>query len=82
MLCAGVRYGNGERTFYEHFQKAWIQDPAALPIVGSGSNLIPTIHVIDLARLVRRVVVENPKVHPYIFALDRSNKPTQKRIVN
>lgn len=24
VLCAGVRYGNGERTFYDHFQKAWI----------------------------------------------------------
>lgn len=41
---------------------------------------MPTIHVIDLASLVRRVVIENPKVHPYIFAIDRSVKPTQKRI--
>ena len=24
VLCAGIRYGNGERTFYDHFQKAWI----------------------------------------------------------
>lgn len=24
VLCAGIRYGNGERSFYEHFQKAWI----------------------------------------------------------
>lgn len=82
VMCAGIRYGNGERTFYDHFQRAWIQEPACLPIVGKGENLIPSIHVIDLARLVRRVVIEAPKVHPYIFAIDRTKKPTQKRIVS
>ena len=58
VLCTGIRYGNGERTFYDHLQKAWIQNPIALPIVGKGENLVPTIHVIDLAALVRRIVVE------------------------
>lgn len=24
VLCSGIRYGNGERTFYDHFQKGWI----------------------------------------------------------
>lgn len=81
VLCAGVRYGNGERTFYDHFQKAWIQNPEVLPIVGKGDNLMPTIHVIDLAAIVRRIVIEKPKVHPYIFAIDRTTRPTQKRIV-
>lgn len=81
VLCSGIRYGNGERTFYDHFQKGWIQDPIALPIIGEGENLVPTIHIIDLARLVRRVVIEAPKVHPYIFAIDKTRKPTQKRIV-
>lgn len=81
VLCSGIRYGNGERTFYDHFQKAWIQDPVELPIIGDGENLVPTIHIIDLARLVRRVVIENPKVHPYIFAIDKTRKPTQKRII-
>ena len=43
--------------------------------------MIPTIHVIDLARLVRRVVIEAPKEHPYIFAIDKTRKPTQKRLL-
>lgn len=81
VLCSGIRYGNGERIFYDHFQKAWIQNPLALPVVGEGKNLVPTIHVIDLARLVRRVVIENPKEHPYIFAIDKTPNPTQKRLV-
>lgn len=81
VLCSGIRYGNGERAFYDHFQKAWIQNPVALPMIGEGENLVPTIHVIDLARLVRRVVIENPKVYPYIFAIDKTRKPTQKRLI-
>jgi len=31
-----------------------------LPCIGEGNNLLPTIHVNDLAKLVRRIVVENP----------------------
>lgn len=42
---------------------------------------MPTIHIVDLARLVRRVVIENPKPHPYIFAIDKTRKPTQKRLI-
>lgn len=42
---------------------------------------MPTIHVIDLARLTKRIVIDQPKDHPYIFAIDRTPRPTQKRIV-
>jgi adenylate kinase len=52
-----------------------------LPIVGNGDNLVPTIHLIDLARIVRRIVVEKPQKKEYIFAIDRTKRPTQKRIV-
>ena len=50
-------------------------------MIGEGDNLVPTIHVIDLARLVRRVVIENPMIKPYIFAIDKSRNPTQKRLL-
>ena len=81
VLCSGIRYGNGERIFYDHFQKAWIQNPACLPYIGEGENLVPTIHIIDLARLVRRVVIDDPKEHPYIFAIDKTRRPSQKRLI-
>ena len=42
---------------------------------------MPTIHVNDLANLVRRVVIENPKDQPYIFAIDKTRNPTQKRLI-
>lgn len=34
-----------------------------------------------MARLVRRVVIENPKEYPYIFAIDKTRRPTQKRLI-
>ena len=81
VLCSGIRYGLGERVLNDHFKQAWLQSPKALPVIGSGQNVVPTIHVLDLASLVRRIAIEAPKEHPFIFAIDRSKRPTQKRIV-
>ena len=78
VLCSGIRYGNGEVFFREFFKTAWLQS-SNLQYCKEGNNLLPTIHVVDLARLVRRVVQDKP-AHPYIFAIDRSTKPTLKRI--
>ena len=44
-----------------------------------GKNLVPTIHIVDLARLVQRLVKDKPP-NPYIFAVDRTKKPTLKRV--
>jgi dTDP-D-glucose 4,6-dehydratase len=49
-------------------------------VFGKGDNLIPTIHIIDIARCVRRMVAEDLE-HKYVFCIDRTKKPTQKRIV-
>lgn len=80
VLCSGLRYGNGEEILYEHFKKAWLQNPTALEYIGKGENLIPTIHYADLARLTKRVCTTNVTKN-YIFAIDRTIKPTQKRII-
>ena len=80
VLCAGFLYGKGEDVFYEYFKQAWLQNPEKLPIIGRGGNIVPTIHVIDLARLVKRVVRLTPKTS-YIVAIDRSKRPTQRKIV-
>jgi len=54
IIGAGVIYGNGEleNSFYEHFRRAWLSlhpKLAALPVVGDGTNRLPTIHAHDLA---------------------------------
>lgn len=80
VLCTGIRYGLGEGVFYEHFKNAWIQSPAQLPIIGDGKNLIPTIHIVDLARVVKKIIDHNIK-KDYIFAVDKTKRPSQKRLV-
>lgn len=71
ILCAGMLYGQGEIALYEHFKAAWLQSPSSLPVIGNGENLVPTIHVLDLATLVCRVVNKLPKVN-YILAIDKT----------
>ena len=59
VISAGVLYGLGEAIFNNHFEKAWKQRPEKLPIIGEGKNSVPTVHVKDLARMVK-YIFENP----------------------
>lgn len=81
VISAGILYGNGEAIFNSHFKKAWLQDPVRLPFIGDGNNFLPTIHVKDLAGMVKQVYEKKPE-RKYIFAVDNNKKPTQKRIIN
>jgi hypothetical protein len=85
VLCSGIRYGLGESRLYELFKAAWLQNPRALSYAGKGDNVIPTIHILDLAKLVRRMVqatalktTQDKAIHAkqYIFAIDRTAKPS------
>ena len=80
VISAGVLYGQGEAIFNSHFKKAWLQDPEKLPVVGEGKNLVPTIHVTDLARMVKKIF-EAPPERQYIFGIDNTKKPTQKKLI-
>jgi len=51
-----------------------------LPVIEKGENLIPTIHVCDLAKVTKKLVTDKIEKN-YIFAIDRTKKPTQKRLV-
>ena len=81
VISAGILYGKGEAIFNSHIQKAWLQDPVRLPYVGDGNNLVPTIHVTDLARMVFKVFEKKPE-RKYIFAVDNNQKPTQKKLIS
>jgi adenylate kinase len=80
VLCSGVVYGNGEEILYTHFKQAWLQKQLSIPIIGKGDNIIPTIHVKDLANMVKRIAEVKPP-HHYCFAIDRSLNQTQEDIV-
>jgi adenylate kinase len=43
--------------------------------------LVPTIHVTDLAKMVKKVYESKPEKQ-YIFAIDNTKRPTQKRLIS
>lgn len=81
VLASGIMYGSGESIFESHFKKAWLQKPSSLPYLGRGKNFVPTVHVKDLARMVKKVAETKPEKN-YIFAIDNTRKPTQKRLIS
>lgn len=83
VLASGIMYGAGESIFESHFKRAWLQDPASLPYLGVGRNFVPTIHVKDLARMVKKVYESKPTLpdKQYIFAVDNTRKSQQKRLI-
>ena len=71
IICSGFIYGCGEDLFYDYFKMSWLETPRKLPIIGKGKNTIPTIHIIDLVSLIKRVIENKPK-NKYIFAIDHT----------
>lgn len=71
VICSGINYGNGENMLHWMFKQAW-QGTPSIPIYGAGTNVIPLIHVRDLANIVLNVVDAKPKAR-YILAVDQSH---------
>ena len=85
VLCSGLPYGNGESNdiFYEFYRSAWLSlhpDLASLPIVGTGKNRIPTIHINDLVSCIKHLYLNIPyqpiqmKPQQYFIAVDSAKK--------
>jgi len=82
IICAGIPYGNCETVFNYFFKTAWLQNPNYLPYFGAGDNLIPTIHVKDLAKIVKKIVSGNKPEGKYIFAVDENQDKSMKSIIS
>ncbi len=86
VVCAGLIYGMGEEyeaCFAETFMSAWNNTGEPMSVLGKGNNLVPTIHVKDLSRVVQKVIEfrPDPTDHPYIFAVDNATGQTQLNII-
>ncbi len=82
IVCAGTIYGCGENTFYPLFKAAWLQEPAELPYLGEGDNLIPTIHLKDLVKFVIKLAESPPEESsPYLLAFDLTQDKSQKSLI-
>ena len=80
VICPGFIYGCGEYFFFDYFRKSWIGGIDYIPIIGDGMNFIPTIHILDLIQIIRRIIEKKPIIN-YIFACDKTKNPTMKNII-
>ena len=80
IVCSGFIYGCGEDLFYDYFKMSWLEIPRKLPIIGKGKNTIPTIHIMDLVSLIKRIIETTPK-NKYIFAIDHTKNRQLKNII-
>lgn len=73
IICSGLTYGREmDHFFHSLFRAAWHFQP--LPLLTSGSNIVPLIHVEDLANLVFKVGNSNDVIaQRYILGVDRGN---------
>ncbi|XP_062863053.1 adenylate kinase 7 [Trichomycterus rosablanca] len=75
VIASGLQYGMGEQAFHYFFKKAWLGELLKVPIFGEGSNIVPAIHINDLARIVQNVIDHKPKPR-YFLAVDDSRNTT------
>ncbi|XP_068195196.1 adenylate kinase 7 [Antennarius striatus] len=72
VLASGLQYGMGEQVFHFFFKTSWLGQEKEIPVFGDGSNIIPTIHIHDLASVIQKVIEHQPKPY-YLLAVDNSN---------
>ncbi|XP_040831035.1 adenylate kinase 7 isoform X4 [Ochotona curzoniae] len=71
VVAAGLQYGVEGGILHTFFKLAWLGDFPAIPVFGDGANVVPMIHVLDLAGVIQNVIDHVPKIH-YLVAVDES----------
>lgn len=74
VVASGLLYGAGEEIFHSLFKSAWHGNQAALQCYGNGQNIVPIIHIDDLASVLVNIADTPPKVR-YLIAKDDSQSP-------
>merc|ERR1719402_2189559 len=55
VVASGLTYGAGENIFHYLFKTAWHGQAEALQCFGNGMNVVPTIHIKDLAAVIQNI---------------------------
>ncbi|KAE8289533.1 Adenylate kinase 7 [Larimichthys crocea] len=72
VVASGLTYGMGEQVFHFFFKTSWLGQEPEIPVFGDGNNIIPMIHINDLASVIQNVIELQPKPY-YLLAVDYSN---------
>jgi hypothetical protein len=74
VIFAGMTYGEGESMLHPLFKQAWHLSPEGLPTFGTGKQLVPLVHVQDLATFVYKLASrDEPEEQRYYFGCDDGN---------
>ncbi|XP_060918781.1 adenylate kinase 7 [Labrus mixtus] len=79
VVASGLQYGMGEQIFHFFFKTSWLGQKQRVPVFGDGKNIVPTVHIKDLASVVHNVIEHQPKPY-YLLAVDQSHN-TMEEIV-
>uniref|UniRef100_A0A671XF49 Adenylate kinase 7b n=1 Tax=Sparus aurata TaxID=8175 RepID=A0A671XF49_SPAAU len=79
VVASGLQYGMGEQILHFFFKTSWLGQEKEIPVFGDGTNIVPMIHINDLASVIQNVIELQPK-HHYLLAVDDSNS-TMKDVV-
>ncbi|XP_078239885.1 adenylate kinase 7 isoform X3 [Pogona vitticeps] len=71
VVASGVQYGAEERLLHYFFKLSWLGETPAIPCFGDGRNLVPAIHIADLAAVLQNVADHRPRTH-YLIAVDEA----------
>ena len=81
VICPGIIYGYGEKSFYSFFRNAILNLPIEEIILDKGRNIIPTIHMKDLINIISKIIEKKPNSY-YLLAFDDSKNRTLKYIIH
>lgn len=74
VLASGLLYGNEQGPFHEFFREAWLGRRFVLPDINDAcSNIVPTVHVLDLARATCSALTA-PPAQQYVVVADASQE--------
>uniref|UniRef100_A0A3B5LN66 Adenylate kinase 7b n=1 Tax=Xiphophorus couchianus TaxID=32473 RepID=A0A3B5LN66_9TELE len=79
VVASGLQYGMGEGIFHFFFKESWLGEASEISIYGHGKNIIPTIHVTDLASVVQNVIEYQPRPY-YLLAVDLSHNTLEQLV--
>ncbi|KAL6105058.1 ak7 [Pungitius sinensis] len=77
VVASGLQYGMGEHVFHYFFKTSWLGLEHEIPIFGDGTNIVPTIHVSDLASVILSVIKHQPEPY-YLLAVDSSSNTLEQ----
>ncbi|XP_002738748.1 adenylate kinase 7-like [Saccoglossus kowalevskii] len=77
VVASGLTYGAGENIFHYLTKTAWHGQAEALQCFGTGMNVVPTIHIKDLAAVLQNTIDSRPKTR-YLVAVDDSQNTLEE----